>query len=279
MGTETIFRCPFEEQGIKTKTILNVTLPLDPEERLSRMCAAVQSFRSEHSWIAVRLTLPETVMADCDSHVVLKGRIVPYQVECLAAMMDSGLYPFLQHHPRHERWLAWFDKTLRFRKLAAIDLRNALSGFGPRSLNSRRDFVDALSAMFEDRAKVCRHPSFALGSEYIRNAKLYTIQFDLSAFGIIVDPLRVEDTEVNDTLFTVVKSPLYPQAFGRYSERVEIVITRDVDVARLPNEVRQKLRRQANEVHKAHGVHVCDLDFDYAPTGYWIPGENNVLKT
>lgn len=60
--------------------------------------------------------------------------------------------------------------------------------------------------------------------------------------------------ELLKSMMSVVLAPLYPAGTGRYSERVEIVLTRQSDAAVLPQTVRNRIRDQANASYRSHGL-------------------------
>jgi hypothetical protein len=94
------------------------------------------------------------------------------------------------------------------------------------------------------------------------------------------DQEHPDNPYVNRGVFTIVKTPFYPETFARYSTRVEIIVTRHADVNILPVDYQFRLRRQANLSYRAHGVQIHDRDLDtlQQPTGLWIHDEPYVLK-
>lgn len=265
------FRCPFEVQGEQENTILNVPLKGNRAERLLAMRESLRAFRADRKRIAVRFILPSTVLEGCESLAQLSERMLPYQIEFLAADIDSRLYPYMPYHPFWKRFRARFRSGTRYRRYATLALMTALytGQFGiPRGLH---DFCNKLQDLVQDAiARGDADPIFVFGSLRKSGEKFWLFRMERGAFGIYVDQDKIADPAVNDANFSIVKAPLYPPEFGRYSPDCEIVVTRDVDVARLPDTVKMRIRRDANMVHRSNGVRINDL-FDQQPTGLWIP--------
>ena len=68
-----------------------------------------------------------------------------------------------------------------------------------------------------------------------------------------------------------MKAPLYPEEFGRYSEHVEIVVSREADIAALNSKTRKGIRARSNRILRQHGVAIGSLELDKQNTGVWIP--------
>ncbi len=273
MTATKAFRCPFEVQGIEDGSILDVRLSDTRSERLTAMRRALHLLRERFRWNSIRFILPESILGNCDSFQILRERVLQYQAEFLAADMDCGLYPHLPYHPVWERFKAHFRRDQRHARYASRALEVALytGGYGlPASLE---DLADMIEAMFLDAiAAGDPEPIFVFGSLRKNGQKYWLFKMDRSAFGIYQDQDKLMDPAVNDANFSIIKAPLYPVEFGRYSKDCELVVTRDVDVARLPETVKMRIRRDANEVHAAHGVRIRDM-FSQQPSGLWIPGE------
>lgn len=273
MDKEKVFRCPFEVQGVEAGAILDVALTDERSERLPVMRDALTRLRQDQTIHSVRFILPNSVLEGCDSFHVLRERILEYQAEYLAADIESRLYPHLPYHSAWERFKAHFRRSRRYPRYATRALEVALytGGYGlPESLE---DLADMIEEMFLDAiAAGDPDPVFVFGSIRKEGQKYWLFKMERGAFGIYADQDKLLDPALNDANFSIIKAPLYPVQFGRYSERCEIVATRDVDVARLADTVKMRIRRDANLVHAAHGVRIRDM-FSQQPTGLWIPGE------
>lgn len=265
----TIFRCPYEVQGIKDGTIIVVTLFGNRAMRLRLMRDALSILHADRSRSSVRFILPTSVMAKCDSFTLLQKRLLPYQIEYLTASLDCGLEGHLPHHSFLNPLCGSLRWRRRYHRMGARELVRELLWFG-KPWHDLRGFCRGIFAWAKANAKEgVRYPEMILGTLVRDKRKYYTFQMDLSAFAIYQDQNRLHEPAHNDALFSIVKSPLYPEAFGRYSSRVEIVVTRDVDVAMLPLSVKLRLRRQSNAIHAAYGIRIDDLDSHQVGLGYW----------
>jgi hypothetical protein len=275
MPEEREFRCPFEVQGIERGAILDVALNEDRALRLASMRTALVRLKHDRTIHSVRFVLPESILVGCDSLEALRERILPFQAEFLAADIDCLLYPHLPYHSVWQRFKAHFRPSRRHYRYAARALEVALytGEYGmPTSLNELADMIEAL--FLDQIENGDPDPMFIFGSLRKNGGKFWLFKMERGAFAIYHDQDALLDPAVNDAHFSIVKAPLYPRAFGRYSERCEIVVTRDVDVAALPFTSKMRIRREANEVHRAHGVRLADM-FSQQPTGLWIPEQYN----
>ncbi len=263
------FRCPYETQGIKDNTILVVTLFGNRAMRLRLMHDAIVSLRTDRKLSSVRFILPESVVGKCSSYTLLQRRLVPYQIEYLAASLDTGLERHLPHHSWWRRAWGRMQRSRRYHRMAAKELVRELLWYRPR-WNDLQGFCGSIFAWAKSNTKQgVRYPEMIEGNLVRKGHRYYTFRMDLSAFTLYYDQNRVRDPTHNDALFCIIKSPLYPKSFGRYSSRVEIVVTREVDVAMLSYERKLHLRRQSNAVHACHGIRINDLETYQVGLGYW----------
>lgn len=273
MTESKIFRCPYEVQGIQDGSILDIHLSGNRRERLAAMRSTLELLRARIRWNSLRFILPRSIMAGCDSLEILRQRILPYQAEYLAADIDCLLYPHLPYHSMWQRFIAHFKPSRRHARYATRALEVALYTGGYGTPGSLAELCTAIQRLFADQiARGDPDPICIFGSLRKDDEKYWLFRMERGAFAIYQDQSRLGDPSVNDAHFSIIKAPLYPQAFGRYSEHVEIVVTRDVDVFVLPDTTKMRIRRDANTVHAAHGVRVDDM-FSQQPTGIWIPGE------
>lgn len=270
MPEEKAFRCPFEVQGIEDGSILDIELSEDRSARVPMMRTAVSRLRKDTGVHSVRFILPDSVLEGCGSFAELSERIIPYQADFLAADIDSRLYPHMPYHPAWERFKAHFRRSSRYKRYAARALEVALDTGGYGLPERIEDLAAMLEDLILDAVDDDPDPIFIFGHIRVAGKKFWLFKMDRGAFGIYADQRKLLDPAVNDANFSIIKAPLYPKEFGRYSEHCEIVVTRDIDVARLPETVKMRIRRDANLVHQAHGVRINDL-FVQQPTGLWIP--------
>ena len=272
MDSTAVFRCPFEMQGTKDGTILDILLSGTRLERLTAMRCALEQLRTERQWSSLRFILPDSIVAGCDSLELLRERILPYQAEFLAADIDCRLYPHLPYHSAWQRFIAHLKPSHRHARYATRALEVALYTGGYGTPGSLSELCTAIQRLFADQIALGDpDPICIFGSIRKAGEKFWLFRMERGAFAIYQDQNRLHDPLVNDAHFSIVKAPLYPRGFGRFSEHVEIAVTRDIDVALLPEMMKFRIRREANEVHRAHGVRIQDPTFTQQPTGLWIP--------
>ena len=260
MSNSKEFRCPFEVQGVEDKTIIEVALADEQAERFVQMRTAFERLHTDATRIAIRLTLPASIVVGCTSNEELRPRLLPYQSEVIAADLDDQLFPLLPHQEAARAVLEVLGLRLPFDESVAKLLRRGWGEHPPLSISDLAVWVLHRAEMTEG--------NFIAFRDGLGELALVFSESGLSVRG-----------EAAKSSFGIVKTPFYPKAFGRYSERVEIAINRHVDVRRLPVEVQRRIRRQANEVYAAHGVRIENLDETQQPTGLWIPGEEyTVMK-
>ena len=201
-------------------------------------------------------------------------KILPFQGDILAGEAEWRFYPFLAHqvftaskeHLGEAFASKYFPKTLGGALMYAIH----------EDEGKMPDSASVLAAWFEKKlregwAQVEKMPIFQI---YERESGDPVLAFVFSPGGIActVDRLySMNDGKVNRNCFHIVKAPLYPYSFGRWSEEVEIVLSREADINALSAETRKKIRAQANRVHKHHGVKIRSVAQDKQATGVWVP--------
>lgn len=249
-----VFRCPFETKGIKENTIIEIELSASQAERFAALRGALEKFHRDNRWVAIRLIVPHSVLEGCTSNRELQPRLLPYQAEVIAACLDDALWPHLPHQKKDRKILEGVVGRTSFPERAAKALIREFSSDWPDTMAAFAEWLylrfqrqHGITAIFEKR--------------WFKKPEL-VMRFDESAIAVV--------GETDKVLFSVIKTPFYPREFGRYSERVEIVLNRDIDVARLPISVARRIRREANLVHEEHGVLIDDIEYTQQPTGLWI---------
>lgn len=253
----TVFRCPFEEKGMQDGSIIERELPETQHERFTLLREVFEQFHRTPRVSAIRLIVPDGVWEGCTSNTDLKPVILPYQAEIIAADLDDQCFPYLSHQDEARRALEEMNIRLPFDKKPADALRRYFGRRAPKTLAELSVLLQKLFEANEGTVFEVREPKL------FGKGKLL-IHFDRSTLSVA--------GELPKSTFEIVKSPFYPKEFGRYSERVEIVLTRHLDVARLSDEVRFRIRRQANAVHATHGAPIKNMDVQQ-PAGLWIPEE------
>jgi len=253
---EQMFRCPFEVKGIEEETIIVHELPEAQEQRFELLRRVLERFHRNHRWSAVRLVLPHSVWGACRSNQDLKPVILPYQAEVIAALLDDQLFPLLPHHDEARHTLEGLGLRLPFSDRESKLLRKF---FGDRTFRTVKDLSTYLAELFKDGK------AYELRGRKSDGPFGPYVLLSLGTVQIGEDPLK--------NIFTIVKSPFYPYALGRYSERVEIVLTRHHDIDRLSESTKLRIRVQANQVCAAHGIPILDESIDQQTAGLWIPEE------
>ena len=271
MPDGTKFRCPFEEQGMEAGIIPEILLGEDRHDRIHSMRDAIARLRRDTSIHSVRFVLPDSVLVGCATLEELRDRILPYQADFLAADIDNRLYPHLSYHPAWQRFKAQFNRSRRYKRYAARALEVALETGGYGVPKHVEDLADKIETLMLDMADAGDPDPICIFGHLKKDGKKYWLfKMERGAFGTYTERCSVLDPEVNDANFSIIKAPLYPEAFGRYSARCELVVTRDIDVLRLSDTVKMRIRSDANHVHMAHGVRINDPSLQQ-PTGLWIP--------
>lgn len=256
MGQEKVFRCPFEVQGNREGKILDVVLSESREERLEALRTAFERFHLSGALLAIRCIPPSSALEGCTSNADLRPKILPYQAEIIAADLDDQLWPFLPHHDAARKAFTEAGLLLsRYNERAGRVFREYLRG---RESKTLVDFAQLIERVL--RANPHTVMKFSERTGMFRKKDI--ISFDEST-------LKIRGSEYNSK-FSIVKTPFYPEAFGRYSPRVEIALTRHMDVDRLLPESRVAIRRWANEVYAAHGIPIKNLDETQQPGGLWL---------
>jgi hypothetical protein len=273
-GQAMEFRCPFEVQGQREGAILEVELPEDKRGRIEALQQALNTFYVATDMVAIRLSLPESVLKRCTSNEDVKERIMPFQAEVIAAEMDLRLYPFMPYQlVEYGRESAQkLVERAPWRFLAAEMLTRFMTKDGIRPPLNADEASIWIEANFEFSLKHgMRTPTIYLWQSDAGDGRLDVVTITPSSLELHADRVKSQDPRQNRNCFSVVKTPFYPKAFGRYSERLEIVLTREADFLRLSPNVRKQIRTRSNAVLRAGGVRISDLEGDKQETGVWVP--------
>ncbi len=253
------FRCPFEVQGVKDGAIIEVILGEVQEERFEMLKNALEEFHTHSTKIAIRLVLPKSVQG-CTTFEELRDVLMLYQAEIIAADLDDVLFPYLPHQKQardlledHGLGLSVFDEA------PALLLRERFGANVPETIGALAEWI----------LNECRkHHVVVLDSA----EGAASVQFLISMLLV-----HGKSGELLKSMMSVVLCPLYPKGTGRFSERVEIVLTRQTDAAALPQAVRDRIRDQANASYLSQGLPAGFREVQ--PPGLWIPGEKSRIKS
>lgn len=263
---EQSFRCPFEIIGNRKKTIINIILSESREQRFKAVKEAFIKFHHTPSSPGIRFILPKIVLDQCSSIKDLKMIILPYQTEVIAAELDYRLYPFLSYHLGT---VSNFDHTKVLNKDTYLFDAARILNQGARFTNVfhiANWLYELISTTIIEGG--ARNPTFKI-RDSAKDIDLITI----SPGYMMIHYEQVAFTDFrNKNCFSLVKTPFYPQALGRYSENVEIVLSREHDFTSLSKEVRQKIREASNKVLRKSGIPINNLKEDKPEgEGLWIP--------
>ncbi len=264
-----VWRCPFEVRGEKENTILEIELGEIDDSLCLKIQEGFQKFHADTNLVGMKFMLPDSLLEHCKSLADVKKIVIPYQVELLRAEVEYRLHPFLPYQIRsvpEEDARTAFDKRKDLFCIADCLVTSAKEqGIQIGSSEELREFMALLFChlIAVDKVDVTlelKHPQFG---------PLFSFSFG----GVFFIPERVEMTNpsFNKNCFSIVKSPFLPEEFGRYSKRIEIVLSREAHFTAVDAEVRRKIRYQSNAVLKAGGVKIEDLSEDKQPLGLWIP--------
>lgn len=268
------FRCPFEVQGRQEGTILEVPLLEDKIERLEALHTALNKFYVAKEIVAIRLRLPRLVLRSCVNNEDVRKRVMPFQAELIAAEADWRLRPFLPYQIL-EYGKGSADKLISlapWRAVAGGMLLQMMTKDGVRAPKNVVEMSIWIEANFEFALQHgMKVPHLYLWQPTPEGGRIDIVTITPSSLVLHADRVHMEDPHLNRNCFSIVKTPFYPKGFGRYSEDIEIVLSREADFAKLSPKVRKQIRTRSNEVLQAHGVKVTDLEGDKQETGVWIP--------
>jgi hypothetical protein len=266
------FRCPFEAQGQQEDTIVKVNLSEDKEDRLVAMAAAFLQFYCRDECVAIRFTLPPSILG-CSTFQELKKALLPYQSEVHAALLDYRLRPLLAydlHNPASQLFTE-SAKADKKRLAAASVLLAKVKELGirtPKNMLEQAMWIETHFRLWMHRGLDNPGENMELK---VGNQTFNILTMEPASIRFHLDREFPDDPKTNKNCFSIVKCPLYPREFGRFSEDVEIVISREADFAPLNHEFRKRIRVRSNTVLRAHGVHIRSLEDDIQPIGLWIP--------
>lgn len=279
MAHQQSFRCPFEVKGEKDGTILEVVLGENREERIARVSEAFVRFSKIPESPAIRFRLEPALWNGCTSLRALRSWMVPFQSEVLAGELDFRLAPLLpyQFKSADAAHVREVHKKDPYRLWIAYALTEAIDASVGMTPTCAGDIASWIEQRFRDgHAKRLTNPNIQIMGS-VSGVEDTCPRFHL----FTISPSAVEflhetqtgslDPSVNRNCFSIVKAPWYPKEFGRYSDGVEVVVTRKADVNALSESAVRAIRASSNKVLKRAGVKVQDVECDQQETGVWVP--------
>ncbi|MGE5541113.1 MAG: hypothetical protein ACM3TU_02420 [Bacillota bacterium] len=264
-------------KGEQDSRIRRVVLGENREERFELITGAFKEFQQDLERVAIRFCLDAALWSGCKTIRALRSSLVPYQAELLATEMSLRLSPFLPHQfcelDEEERHLAYKNNPHGLD--AAYALFETISGCGgdAGSVSGIADWMQQqLTAGFIAAKKT---PRLDIHDPRIPFVTAETRLLSIHPHSFVLHREReggLEDPQKNRNTFSVVKTPFYPHSFGRYSETVEIVVTREADFTAISSETRERIRVASTQILKRGGVKVHqDLREHRNELGLWIP--------
>ncbi len=266
------FRCPFEVRGIQDGTIMRVPLTGSRPERISIAKEAFSAFFSKPECPGLIFELPKGLLEGISSNEALRPLILPYQVDVSSASLELRLDPFLPYQAhvitalgKERATKLYGDQAWKFRYADLLMSSMTQSGFSlPTSGSDISAFLE--SFMSEAFKEGLPNPTAHISDTQpgLQISPGIVLLFDER--GKDIGDLR------NRNCFSIVRTPLYPKSFGRWSEGIEIVMSRESDFAVLSPEARRRIRTASNTVLRWHGIDIKDLAEDKTEhEGLWIP--------
>ncbi len=265
------FRCPFEIKGEADGLIIHIYLNENKNTRHSLIRTAFEKFHTDSSMISIKFHMPPSVLEQSTSFEELQSNIFPYQIEIVAVELEYRLHPFLPYQMEaftKEMLKPVFD-AMPYKFATALFLNQSVKSCGMSITDLFQLENWLMMTMLIAQEKGAKNPTISIrddeGAEYMI-IRLDCIEFHPEKFPEIVG-------KGNDrrNCFGIVTCPLYPEAFGRYSEDVTVVMSRMKDFINLQSEDRRKIRYKFNSIYQNHGVKIEDLFEDKQPNGLWIP--------
>jgi hypothetical protein len=271
-----IFRCPFELKARAENTILEVALGENKIDRLRTLSKAYTEFRENTEMTAAVFSPPKSLLRSCKNNEELREAIIPYQAEMITIELETLLYPFLPYQigAAGKEVMQTVAQQYPEKLKATIALLQAFDslGFGVRQ---RENLITWFTVLFKKMLEHKDGPQTFVIREFRNNAADFGMPLlEIHPEFVVLTAHRDKhssDRRENQNLISVVKSPFYPQQFGRYADTVEIWLNRESDFFSLSTPTRKNIRRASNTVLKAGGISIDDVEEDKQKLGVWVP--------
>jgi hypothetical protein len=257
------FRCPFHTKAAKEGRLLNIKLP---ENRHKRMEILIQAFRDFYNkseqFDALMITLPESLHTLCNSISEVKTHALRYRVEMLVAQLSVRLYPFLDWQIKEIDDMpdAVFEHTdLRCSSIAG-NINDTIKSHARNEL----EFVEFLLEAFVANGKQIE----VIKKDFGPNI---TVDINGCKFPHENEGFCARDKKFNKNAFVFFTLPFYPKAFGRYSSKIKIIVTRKADLLSLPEGVSYAIREWNTDVLLEQGVKITLPEIFDPGEGIWEP--------
>lgn len=267
------FRCPFQIKAEANGSIISIDLVDNRQARMSLIKEAFRQFHASTTFVGLKFVVPQKVLETASSIEILRLAIVPYQSEILAMEAESRLSPFLTYQRgtmSKEELFTLFEKQPEHFAIAHL-LEASMKDCHFTLPTQAGDIAEwiafivltLIAAKKEDAGINLIHQS--------NEGPIPLASFGAGGFILTYEQRFKGDPKNNKNCFSIVRTPFYPKEFGRYSDKVEIWLTREADFTGIPSEQRRKIRRLSNEVLHHYGVLIQNPEEDKQPGGLWIP--------
>ncbi|MBY0539195.1 hypothetical protein K2P56_02020 [Patescibacteria group bacterium] len=277
MADEKRFRCPFETKGRKEGSILHIDLPKDRRERIRLIKNGFADFHADSRATALELRMPPEVLKKAKSNKDLKDLMIPYQADILTGELEFRLGSFMPYNfarLKPEQRAAMIDEmtgenagSLLTGKSLAASMEESGTSF-PREATHVAEWIEKSIRTFKKAG--AKSPQIMLVHPISPTEIVPLVKLTAGSAIFYADRRpEVLKTRGNRNSFGIVRSPFFPEAFGRYSPSVDVVITKEADFVRLHMQTRKQIRFHSNSVLKEHGIAIGDLFTDLQQDGVW----------
>ncbi|HEY1037011.1 MAG TPA: hypothetical protein VGE62_00350 [Candidatus Paceibacterota bacterium] len=266
------FRCPFEVKGRKEGTILEVALSESQVERFAQFADAYETFYANPDIPGICFVVPESVQKAVTNLHEVKAYLFMYQAEMLGMELAHRLRGLWFPEVRNRNRESLTDIEM-VRIICAHSLQQAMASTGVSCTGQGELIAGWVYVCWIDAVKKGQtNPHIFISDSFDRQ-----IGMKISPGGAEIIPEREERFAYTCSMntFSLVKTPFYPETFGRHSDQVEIWVTRETDFLGVNPEARLAIRKSANAPLVATGL-VPEADGSKAAQigGVWIPEDD-----
>ncbi len=263
------FRCPFEKLWEEKGT--NIHLSLD-ENSNNEIEWAIKKFveNKKDDMSSLIIKLPQDIIKNCSSNEDLIEPLFEHQVYIMSKILERALYPFLQYQKIWYKRIWWNLKIQIKKRPELARVANELT----KKIGKVSCFDDLYTFLNQDMSSGDYSKNVLNSPVYTLKNLLWDVIIELWLWSLRFNELPL-DTSID--FFWIIRTPFYDKRIWRYSENLEMVITRSKDFFDLPEHVRQKIRTDSNTIINKCGINVEDITDGMQPAGLWL--ENRDTQT
>lgn len=274
---EKQFRCPFEIKWEQENSILE--LEQGSKGDLSVIWEWIKEFTQNEAHTALRIRLSDDFKR-YGSNEQLLPELIDISTEAAVKMLELKLK--LETH-------YWSINNIDFNKLhktspeESITIRNLIEALNSRELvedfNSEK-IAEYIKWCFEfqiyctwNTKPICIDDAIWL-VENVESMRVLTIAYWWTVSFDLYWELQKHSQSDNlkeDGSFGFFTTPFYPESFWRYSNDINLVMTRVRDLNNLPDRVIRKIILSSNTILKENWVDIKNVETDTHSPGLWIP--------